>query len=102
MYHLAKYPEKQQRLVEELESKISTSIIIDAEAAAKLPYLQAVVQEALRILPPVSFGGPRISPGAMVDGQYIPPNVRNLFHIFTVVIGTDHGYRQKSLHRLWL
>lgn len=37
-----------------------------------LPYITAVIEEGLRIYPPVAFGLPRTSPGAKVDGHYIP------------------------------
>lgn len=38
-------------------------------------YLNAVMTEALRFYPPVPVGGPRVSPGAYVDGVYIPAEV---------------------------
>lgn len=47
---------------------------IDGEATARLPYLKAVVEESVRLFPPVS-GFPRVSPGETVDGAYIPAGV---------------------------
>jgi cytochrome P450 len=38
--------------------------------------LHACLEESLRILPSNNMGLPRYSPGAMVDGQYIPKGVR--------------------------
>lgn len=40
-----------------------------------LPYLNAVIHESLRIFPPVAVPLPRVSPGEMVDGYYIPKGV---------------------------
>jgi cytochrome P450 len=40
-----------------------------------LPYLHACIEETLRMLPSNNTGLPRISPGTVVDGQYIPKGV---------------------------
>jgi len=42
---------------------------------APLPYLNAVIEETLRLFPPVPIGPPRISPGEFVDGTYVPNGV---------------------------
>ena len=39
---------------------------------ASLPYLNAVLEETLRAMPPIAFGLPRISPGEYVDGHFVP------------------------------
>lgn len=41
----------------------------------QLPYLQAVINEALRIHPPGSQGFPRVSTGADIDGFPVPKGV---------------------------
>ncbi|KAF2828832.1 cytochrome P450, partial [Ophiobolus disseminans] len=46
--------------------------IIPGQTLASLSYLHACIEETLRMLPSNLTGLPRISPGAMVDGQYIP------------------------------
>ncbi|KAI0601521.1 putative cytochrome P450 [Biscogniauxia sp. FL1348] len=43
-------------------------------------YLQAVLDEALRIMPPVPMGLPRVSPGDTVDGVYVPADIWTLHH----------------------
>ncbi|QBZ53332.1 hypothetical protein PoMZ_09009 [Pyricularia oryzae] len=49
---------------------------VTATATLKLPYLGAVIQETLRLLPPINGrGSHRISPGALVDGIYVPAGV---------------------------
>ncbi|KAK7969632.1 hypothetical protein PG996_001927 [Apiospora saccharicola] len=45
---------------------------ITGDAVATLPYLNATLEESMRLFAPVPTGGPRISPGESVDGQYIP------------------------------
>ena len=47
---------------------------ISGESTARLPYLKAVIEEGLRLFPPVS-GLPRVSPGETIDGNYIPEGV---------------------------
>ncbi|KAI8958229.1 putative cytochrome P450 [Daldinia sp. FL1419] len=42
----------------------------------RLEYLNAVIEESMRLLPPVSFGLPRVSPGEMVDGHFMPKGVK--------------------------
>ena len=72
---LLQAPEAYQNLRREIRNKYKTYDDINAETALKLPYLQAVLQEGLRIHPPGSFGFPRLSAGAFVDGYWIPKGV---------------------------
>ncbi|RYP89821.1 hypothetical protein DL770_004032 [Monosporascus sp. CRB-9-2] len=48
---------------------------ITSGAAAALPYLTACLKESLRVMPNVLTGMPVVSPGAMVDGTFIPKGV---------------------------
>lgn len=54
------------------EGRISSPITNDE--ARKLPYLQAVLNEGLRMMPPVTCGFPRCVPpeGDMVCGKFVP------------------------------
>ncbi|KZV96774.1 cytochrome P450 [Exidia glandulosa HHB12029] len=49
---------------------------LDPLALARLPFLDACVQEALRLAPPAPFGPPRFSgpDGVWIVDRYIPPN----------------------------
>jgi cytochrome P450 len=49
--------------------------IVPNKTLLSLPYLHAVIEETLRLLPSNNTGLPRISPGAVVDGTYIPKGV---------------------------
>ena len=77
-FYLCKTPETIQRLRREVRSRYAKYEEIDAQSAMQLPYLQAVIQEGLRIYPPASQGFPRTSTGAFVDGIWIPKGVFNL------------------------
>ncbi|KAK6392882.1 hypothetical protein LTR65_002964 [Meristemomyces frigidus] len=77
IYYLLKNPQCKQRLIEEIDSlrkqgKLSDPVTLSE--ADKLPYLQAVMYEALRLHPAVGMSLPRTTPegGATIAGQYLP------------------------------
>lgn len=74
-YYLLTNGDKLERLQRELRDAFSTGGGIDNEAAKRLPYLGAVIEEGLRILPPAAFWLPRVSPGAVVDDVFVPKGV---------------------------
>ncbi|KAI4264820.1 MAG: hypothetical protein L6R42_000089 [Xanthoria sp. 1 TBL-2021] len=46
-----------------------------------LPYLHSCLEESLRLLPSNNTGWPRFSPGAVIDGNYVPKGVSSLLII---------------------
>ncbi|TLD19066.1 hypothetical protein PspLS_09764 [Pyricularia sp. CBS 133598] len=74
-YFLLKNPDALAQLRHEVRSSFSSLDDISADGAAALPYLNGVIEESLRLSPPQSFGLPRYSPGAVVDGHYVPAGV---------------------------
>jgi cytochrome P450 len=77
-YMLLKHPQKMQTLVSELRETFSTRQAMTLETLASLEYLNACVDEALRMYPPAPTGMPRIVPenGAQVCGHYVAGGVR--------------------------
>ncbi|KAL5403457.1 hypothetical protein PMIN06_009756 [Paraphaeosphaeria minitans] len=71
-YFLSKHPHCMAQLQKEVTSAFNSYDDINGDATARLPYLHAVIEEGLRMYPPVAFGLPRVSPGAMVSGHYVP------------------------------
>jgi cytochrome P450 len=77
MLNLLTNPTSYSKLRSEIDNGIATGRISqpikDAEARA-LPYLQAVIKEALRIMPPASGAFFKTVPpaGDMIDGKFIP------------------------------
>ena len=63
------------KLCKEIRERYRSYEEIDATSAQQLPYLQAVINEGLRIYPPGSQGFPRISTGDPVDGYWVPKGV---------------------------
>jgi cytochrome P450 len=66
-----------QKLVDEIRGSFETYDAITADAVADLPWLNAVLNEALRLYPPVPWAPTRIVPpgGATVDGHWLPAGV---------------------------
>ena len=74
IYFVLTHSAAHEKLKAELDSVYSSTADIN-DQVQKLPYLNAVITEALRLYPPVPVGGPRVSPGGYVDGTYIPAGV---------------------------
>lgn len=64
-----------EALVREVREAFEEDAMMTFESTAGLKYLQACVNESLRLHQDTVDGLPRISPGAVVDGAYIPQGV---------------------------
>ncbi|KAJ9638509.1 hypothetical protein H2204_004279 [Knufia peltigerae] len=82
-YYLLQQPQTLKRLQEEIRSHFADSKDINESSTVQLPYLNAVIEEALRLTPPLPINLPRKSPGAFVDGQFIPKGVTVATHQYT-------------------
>lgn len=76
-YYLLINPDKMAKLIAEVRDAFPSGSDITIDALAKLPYLNACIEEGLRMYPPISFGLPRLTPpgGAVIADKYIPANV---------------------------
>jgi hypothetical protein len=75
LFFLLKEPEVYARLVKEVRIACVDSDAINMDTVGGLKYLHGCVQEGLRLHQDTVDGLPRVSPGAVVDGQFIPPGV---------------------------
>ncbi|KAL2007703.1 hypothetical protein VTN00DRAFT_7685 [Thermoascus crustaceus] len=73
-YYLLKNPDMYRKLVDEIRGTFANEGDINIISIAKLPYLHAVLEESLRIYPPVPSIFPRLVPegGAVIDNQFVP------------------------------
>ena len=77
LYYLLKNPQCKQKLIDEIDSQRAEGRLSDPvglSEADKMPYLQAVMYEALRLHPAVGMSLPRVVPqgGATIAGHYLP------------------------------
>lgn len=77
-------PEVLTRLVQEIRGRFQIESAINPEELSNLPYLNAVINEGMRLCPPVPIMLPRLAPegGAHVGGLWIPGGV-SLMPFFT-------------------
>jgi cytochrome P450 len=76
-YFLMKNPEKMDKLTRHIDFAFEIGTLshpVRYDQAMKLPYLKAVVQEALRLCPPSGIPMPRHAPasGLQISGYYVP------------------------------
>jgi hypothetical protein len=76
-YYLTRYPEKLAKLKDEVLSAFKTEEDINVHNIQNLPYLTAVMDETLRMSPPLPHASPRImhKGGDVICGNFIPENV---------------------------
>ncbi|PVI03632.1 cytochrome P450 [Periconia macrospinosa] len=83
-YYLLKSPKIYEKLRQEIQGAFTAYSDITAAAAQRLPYLQAVIEEGLRIFPSGALGFPRKSPGMHVDNHWIPQGTEIYTSAWTV------------------
>ncbi|RSM03390.1 hypothetical protein CDV31_010524 [Fusarium ambrosium] len=91
-YYLTTHPDILAKLNDEVRSAFTSEDEIDMISVQKLPYMLAVLNESLRMFPPVVNGIPRlIGPGGdTIIGQYIPEGTTvDIWH-WAVYRNPDH------------
>ena len=73
-YLMCQHPGYQAELYKELSDLRSLDGIIDDHDLLNKPYLTGIINETLRLYPPVPSGLQRMTPaeGAIIAGRYIP------------------------------
>ncbi|KAJ5619755.1 hypothetical protein N7510_003739 [Penicillium lagena] len=76
-YYLLRHRDKYTRLMSEIRGAFEKESDITLASIAELPYLNAVLNESLRIYPPIPAMLPRLVPegGAVINDQYVPGGV---------------------------
>lgn len=77
VFYLLKNPAKLAKLQAEIRTSFSGPADFTFEKLQAPPYLQACLEEGLRIYPPVPTGLPRLTPkgGLTIDGVHVPGGV---------------------------
>ncbi|KAJ4407474.1 hypothetical protein N0V82_009915 [Gnomoniopsis sp. IMI 355080] len=84
LVYLLEEPVAYKHLVEEIRGEFDSYDSITSTTVLSMPYLHACLEETLRLLPTNLTGLPRYSPGATVDGYYVPKNTHVQTSIFTL------------------
>ncbi|TCD71818.1 hypothetical protein EIP91_003161 [Steccherinum ochraceum] len=86
-YFLLRNPKCMQRLREEIESIYpgATDTTLDFAQQAEMPYLNACINEAMRLYPPVLTGLQKlVTSPTMIDTHYVPAGSLVYAHHFTI------------------
>ncbi|KAJ5644710.1 cytochrome P450 [Penicillium longicatenatum] len=75
-FFILKHPEVYKKLALQIRQRFSSPTEMTFSSLAEMSYLRSVLQESLRMYPPVPLGMPRVVPkdGAVVSGQFVPEN----------------------------
>lgn len=77
VFHLLRNPDMLDRLQQEIRSSFSSLDDVGGTKLNRLPYLQAVLEEAMRLAPSVPSAFPRevLDGGLNIDGVHIPKGI---------------------------
>lgn len=79
MYHLAKNPDKQEKLREELQSlQVDANGRLTPSSFLSAPYLRACLKETIRLAPIVSGTARAAGKDLIIKGYQIPKGVSEL------------------------
>ncbi|KAF0911633.1 hypothetical protein E2562_011641 [Oryza meyeriana var. granulata] len=92
---LVNHPAHMEKLRAELDAVVGRSRLVSEQDVARLPYLQAVLKETLRLRPPAVFAQRVTVEPVQVRGYTIPADTQVFFNIFS--IGRDAGYWDEPL-----
>ena len=76
-YLLTQNPQAMTSITNEIRMRFQDEVIITIQHLNEMKFLNACINEALRIFPPIAEGLPRIAPseGATISGEWIPGEV---------------------------
>jgi cytochrome P450 family 4 len=75
LYNIAKYPEVQQKIFEEIQSQVeSGNAALTLKDLNNLHYLELVIKESLRLFPSIPLFARRLSEEITVNGYTFPKN----------------------------
>ncbi|KIA75347.1 hypothetical protein HK57_00200 [Aspergillus ustus] len=91
-YLLLRNPHAYEKLTEEVRTVFQNEDEINLVSVSQLPYMQACLDEALRVYPPIANGLPRVCPpgGATVMGEFVPENMYVSIHHWALYHRADY------------
>ncbi|KAM4067774.1 cytochrome p450 [Hirsutella rhossiliensis] len=88
-FYLSRNPLAYTLLADEIRAAFASEEDINLVSTRSLEYLQACINEILRMYPPAAETATRVSPGDMVDGKFVPAG-NAIFTIWSWELG-HHG-----------
>lgn len=96
LYNIAKYPEVQQKIFDEIQNQIgSGDEALTLKDLNNLHYLELVIKESLRLYPSVPFFARRLSEEITVNGYTFPKNCS--VYISPYLMGRDANIFENPL-----
>lgn len=92
-YYLCRNSNVYQKFALEVRGAFENYKQIGGRSTNSLPYLKAIIDEGLRLYPPIPIGLPRVSPGETVDSHYIPKDTI----VFTSMWAATHS--EENFHQ---
>ncbi|KAL0383721.1 UNVERIFIED_CONTAM: cytochrome [Sesamum calycinum] len=92
---LINHPNVLRRAVQEIDSVVGKDRIVQESDLPRLPYLQAIVKETLRLHPPAPLIPRESTEDSTISGYHIPANTRLFVSIWAV--GRDPKYWEDAL-----
>ncbi|RWS29023.1 cytochrome P450 315a1-like protein [Leptotrombidium deliense] len=93
LYLLAKNPECQQKLYEEVNSVVKNDHIIEEKHLTQMPYVKCIIKETLRMYPIAPFLSRILAKDIILGGYHIPKGKLIAMSIYTT--GRDEKYFEK-------
>lgn len=105
LYYLLINPDVLARLTEEIRTSFTDEIDINMQSVTQLPYLQAVIEETLRVYPPTPNIFPRSTPqpGEIICGKFVPGGTSVGLHQLATLRSSKNFVDPDSFHpERWL
>ncbi|KAJ6020768.1 cytochrome P450 [Penicillium herquei] len=93
LYFLLTNKDKYGHAQKEIRAEFAEYNDITGDRLQTMKYLQAVIDESLRLHTNAAFGLPRVSPGYNVDGTFVPPGKKKKVTVQTCSFATTHSER---------
>jgi cytochrome P450 len=77
-FFLSRSPERTAILLREIHGAFKSEDEITQESSLKLEYLRAFLEEVMRLYPAAATTPPRVSPGAELNGKWVPAGVSTI------------------------
>lgn len=85
MAELINHPKIFSKLREEIKSVVGNSRLVQESDVANLPYLQAIVKEALRLYPPLPVTTRECRQACKIQGFDVPQNTTVLINLYAIM-----------------